>query len=390
MNVLILHQHFNTPEEGGAIRSYYLARALVDRQVKVTVITAYNGNKLVKKRIEGIDVVYLPVPYENRYGFAARSWAFMKFVWGAIRVSKQFKHYNYCYAISAPLTVGMAAQWIKVKYKIPYIFEVGDLWPEAPIQMEFVTNPIFKRALYFLERSIYKSAHSIVALSPSIKSTIEKVTRGKKVHLIPNMADCDYFAPVAKDSNLEAKYKTEGKFVVSYIGAVGLANGLDYFLECANVSRKADLQIHFFICGDGALLERLKRNAKQLDLKNLTFVDFTNREGVRELLNVTDATFICYKTLPVLETGSPNKFFDGLAAGKLIIINFGGWIKKEVEESGCGIFVKPNHPNDFIKKINPFLSDDKLLEEYQHASRQLAEVKYSREILSREFNQILK
>jgi glycosyltransferase involved in cell wall biosynthesis len=169
------------------------------------------------------------------------------------------------------------------------------------------------------------------------------------------------------------------------MGAIGVANGLDYFLECANASRKAELPIHFFICGDGALVDRLKKNAQQLSLTNLTFLDFTNRKGVQELLNVTDASFTCYKQVPVLETGSPNKFFDGLAAGKLIIINFGGWIKKEIEENQCGFYCNPQHPTDFIKKIAPFLSDQQLLSDYQHAARYLAEKKYSRKQLSAEF-----
>jgi glycosyltransferase involved in cell wall biosynthesis len=181
-----------------------------------------------------------------------------------------------------------------------------------------------------------------------------------------------------------------GKFVISYIGAIGLANGLDYLLECANASRKAELPIHFFICGDGALAERLKGNVKQMGLVNLTFIDFTNRDGVKELLNVTDAAFICYKPISILETGSPNKFFDGLAAGKLILINFGGWIRKEIEVNNCGVYCDPHQPIDFVKKIKPFLSDKDLLLAHQQASRRLAENKYSRELLSKKFVTLFK
>lgn len=385
MKILILHQHFNTPEKGGAIRSYYLAKALADSGLKVYVITAHNQNDYLKQNIEGVEVHYLPVPYDNRFGFFARSRAFLSYVWGAVKLSQQFKDIDYCYAISVPLTVGLAAQWIRRKYKIPYIFEVGDLWPDAPVQMGFVKNYFFQTLLYQLEKSIYKSAQSVVALSPSIQSAIEKKVPGKKVHLIPNMADCDYYRPETKNPMLEEKFNVKDKFLISYIGAVGLANGLDYLLECANASRKAELPVHFFICGDGALLDRLKGNVKQMGLKNLTFMDFTNRVGVKELLNVTDATFICYKPIPILETGSPNKFFDGLAAGKLIMINFGGWIRKEIEENRCGIYTDPHQPTDFVKKITPFLSDTELLLNYQQAARQLAEKKYSRELLSKKF-----
>jgi len=385
VKVLILHQHFKAPETGGAIRSYYLAKALVDVGIETIVITASNEKKYKIESIEGIQVHYLPIAYDNRFGFTARSYSFLRYAWGVIRVASQFKDVNYCYAISVPLTVGLAAMWMKTRRGIPYIFEVGDLWPEAPIQLGFVKNFIFQQALFAMEKSIYQSADLIVALSPSIKSAIEKKVPGKRVHMIPNMADTDFYRPELKQPSIEEKYNVKNKFVVSYIGAIGVANGLDYFMECANTCRKAELPIQFLLCGDGALLDRLRGNASHLGLENLSFIDFTNRKGIHEILNITDAAFVCYKNVPVLETGSPNKYFDGLAAGKLIVINFGGWIRNEIEETRCGIYVDPLQPNDFAKKIKPFVSDQKLLLQYQEASRALGEKKYSRKSLSATF-----
>lgn len=320
----------------------------------------------------------------------ARSSAFMKYVNGAVKLAGQFHDVDYCYAISVPLTVGVVAMWIKMRYKIPYIFEVGDLWPEAPIQLGFINNFVFAQALYALEKRIYKSAHSIVALSPAIKSAIEKKVPGKTVHLIPNMADCDFYKPEPKDSVLENQYGVAGKLVVSYIGAIGVANGLDSFLECVNASRKAQLPVHFFMCGDGAESDRLKGHAQTLGLTNLTFLDFRNRAGVKELLNITDAAFVSFKQVPVLETGSPNKYFDGLAAGKLIIINFGGWIKKEIEETKCGFYYNPQQPTEFVKKLSGYLYEGGLIERAKDSSRKLAEERYSRERLSEKFAGIFK
>lgn len=390
MKVLILHQHFKTPASGGAIRSYYLAQALASRGVRVVVMTAHNEKDEQIVAMGNLEVHYLPVKYDNRFGFAARSWAFLRYVQKTIQRVSRFRDVDYCYAISVPLTVGLAAIWMKKRYGIPFIFEVGDLWPEAPIQMGFVNNFFFARSLYALEKTIYRSAHSVVALSPSIQSEILNKVPGKTVHLIPNMADCEFYQPTKKDPALETRFGVEGKLVVSYIGAVGVANGLDYFLECANASRKAQLPIHFFICGDGALVDRLKNNVAQLGLTNLTFLDFRDRDGVKELMNITDATFICYKQVAVLETGSPNKFFDGLAAGKLIIINFGGWIKSEIETSGCGFYCNPQQPTEFVKKISPYLYEGGLLEQAQTAARQLAEQKYSRKILSEKFYSVFR
>jgi glycosyltransferase involved in cell wall biosynthesis len=388
VKILILHQHFKTPQKGGAIRSYYLAKALVDKGIEVIVITAHNEATYKREDVEGIEVHYLPIAYNNRFGFAARSWSFIKYVNGVLDLAKQFHDVDYCYAISVPLTVGLAAMRIKGRYKIPYIFEVGDLWPEAPIQMGFVKNYFFQHALYALEKRIYKSAQTIVALSPAIQSAIEMKVPGKKIHLIPNMADCDFYHPESKQLVLQEKYNVQGKFVVSYIGAIGVANGLDYFLACARESRKANLPIHFLLCGDGAELDRLKKSADQHELNNLTFLAFTNREGVREVMNITDAAFVCYKPVPVLETGSPNKYFDGLAAGKMIIINFGGWIKEEIEKNQCGVYVNPHEPADFVRKISPIVTNKKQQAEFGSNARRLADNNYSREKLASRFASI--
>jgi len=225
----------------------------------------------------------------------------------------------------------------------------------------------------------------VVALSPPIKEAILKKAPGTNVITIPNMADCDFYKPEKKNDSLVKQFGVDGKFVVSYIGATGLANGLDYLLECANLARKGQLPMHFIVCGTGALLERLKGDAKRLGLQNITFTGFVDRDGVRGIMNITDAVFVCYKDRPILETGSPNKFFDGLAAGKLIVVNFGGWIKKEIEENKCGIAVLKSDPTNFINKIRTFMTDPDLLNEYQINARKLAEQKYDRKILVRQW-----
>jgi glycosyltransferase involved in cell wall biosynthesis len=306
-----------------------------------------------------------------------------------VSLSSKFKDIDLCYAISVPLTVGLAAMWIKSKLKIPYIFEVGDLWPEAPVQMGVIKSKLLTSALYLLERKIYHGSKSIVALSTSIKNHIDQLNTRKPVHLIPNMADTGFFKPSLKDAALETKYNVKGKFVVSYIGAIGVANGLDYYLECARACQRAGMNVHFLLCGDGAMLDSLSKSAKNLELGNISFIPFQNRDGVHDILNVTDASFISYKPVPVLETGSPNKYFDSLAAGKLILINFGGWIKNEIETQQCGMYIERNHPTDIVNKLKRFVDDPALLRKYQQASRALAENTYSRIKLSSQFADII-
>lgn len=388
MKVLLLHQHFKTPHGGGAIRSYYLAKALIDTGVEVVVVTGHDES-YKKEIIEGIEVRFLKVPYDNSYGFWRRGFSFLRFYWKAVEEAKDLQDADLCYAISVPLTVGLAARKIKKRYHIPFLFEVGDLWPDAPVQLGFVKNQILSRFLYNMERKNYQSASVVVALSPAIKSAIEKKMPGKRVELLPNMADTDFFKKASKNSALVKKFDVEGKFVVSYIGAIGVANGLSYLVDCANVTRKSGLAIQFILCGKGAMKKELLAKIEQLELQNITVLDFATRDHVKEIMDISDAAFICYKPVLILETGSPNKFFDALAAGKLSIINFGGWIKEEIETNKCGIYVDPYQPADFVKKIKPFLSDRMLLDNYQFHSRSLAEKKYSRRELSKKFSNLI-
>jgi glycosyltransferase involved in cell wall biosynthesis len=385
VKVLILHQYFNTPDTGGALRSYYLARALVDAGINTVVITTHNHSTAQTKHIEGIEVHYLPIPYDNRFGFIKRVSSFLKFVWSIVREAEKFRDADRCYAISTPLTIGIAAMWIKKRYNIPYYFEVGDLWPEAPIQLGILKNPLLKAFLYKLEKSTYKRATSVVALSEAIKIEIDKKVPGKEIHVIPNMADTDFYMPELKRSELEEKFGVKGKFVVSYIGTMGQANGLEYMVHCAEASHEARLPIHFLLCGEGAVLERMKQLGAERKLHNISFVPGQHREGVREVMSVTDAVMVSYKPLPVLETGSPNKYFDGLAAGKLMIVNVGGWMKREVEIHHCGIAVDPLNPQDFVEKIAPFVNTTDQTKGCQAAARRLAETVYSRRILSEKF-----
>lgn len=385
MKVLILHQYFNTPETGGPLRSFYLAKALAEKGIITSVITTHNAVEFRKEVIDGIQVHYLPIPYSNSFGFFKRVASFLKFVFSIVKEAGQFKEYDVCYAISTPLTIGLAAIWIKWRYKIPYIFEVGDLWPEAPIQVGIVRNSVLKKILYQLERSIYKRATSIVALSEPIKKAIDGKVPGKRIDVIPNMADTEFYNPTEKNPDLVRKFNVQDKFVLSYIGTFGLANGLENILACAE-SVKHEPRIHFIFCGEGARLPALLEYAAQRKLSNVSFLPMQDRNGVKEVLNVTDAAFISYQPLPVLETGSPNKYFDALAAGKMIVVNFGGWIQKEIEDNRCGIRV--SSPDEFAEKISSIIQDQDELRLTQQRARTLAESMYSRKKLSGSFVRI--
>ncbi|NJN25393.1 MAG: glycosyltransferase family 4 protein [Cyclobacteriaceae bacterium] len=191
--ILYIHQYFKTPEEGGALRSYHIACEMVRRGMQVEMITAYNGSKFRKAVVEGMVVYYLPVAYANDFSTWKRYFSFLKFAFAATKLASKVPDIKMVYASSTPLTVGLVAIWLRWKRKIPYVFEVRDLWPEAPIQLGFIRSPFLKDISTKLEIAIYKNAKHIVALSPGMASGVRKKFPTAKITVVPNMADVAFF-----------------------------------------------------------------------------------------------------------------------------------------------------------------------------------------------------
>ncbi len=388
MKILYIHQHFSTLADGGSSRSYYLAKALVNAGIQVELITCHNLSFYEFKDEEGIRVHYLPVYYENALGFVGRGWAFLKFVALAYRLARRIPGASLCYAVSTPLTTGIIALLLKKNKGIRYYFEVGDLWPLAPVQMGVIRNLLLKRLLFALEKKIYQGADKIVALSPGIRDGIEAVAPGKEICLIPNMADCDFFYLEEKSPQLIEKFSVPETFVITYFGTIGKANRLEYLLEAARECQQATHSIIFLIVGKGAELPKLQLLAKQYQLNNVRFIPHADKYALRDILNVTDAVYISFAPIPVLEKGSPNKFFDALAAGKFCIVNFQGWIKTLVEREKCGLYINPRQPEKFYGQMAPLLKDATLFKSYQQNARRLAEAEFSRTKLTAQFTDI--
>lgn len=380
MRILYIHQYFKTPEEGGAIRSYYLAKGLVESGYEVEMITTHDRQECIEKNVEGIRVHYLPIPYDNSFTFIKRILAFIRFYFLAVKKAKTIKGIDIIYATSTPLTVGLVALKLKKLLKIPYYFEVRDLWPEAPIQMGVVKNRILKNWLFRLEKKAYKGADKIIALSPGIRDSIQKIVPGKPIYIIPNMSDCNFFNFTLKNKMLEEDIGFKDQFIIGYFGAVGKANKLEYFLDFIANLNKLQLSTSFLIVGKGGELAHIKQEAIRRRIDNLKFLSFRNKYGVRDVLSIMDAVYVSFDHKQVLETNSPNKFFDAIAAGKLVFTNTDGWIRENCENHQCGIYLDPTLKQPDLAKLIPIIQDKSLLLEYQKNARKLATQYYSREI----------
>jgi glycosyltransferase involved in cell wall biosynthesis len=387
MRIIYIHQYFKTPEEGGSLRSFYIASDLVKKGHNVELITGHNGHKYEIKIIRGIRVHYLPVVYHNHFGSVRRIWSFIRFAWLSIRTIRKLEVPDLLYITSTPLTTGLAGIYFQKKSQWPYVFEVRDLWPEAPIQMGYFRDPLSRYLVRNLEKRIYSHAEKIIGLSPGIVEHINRVSPEKKAHLIPNMSDCDFFRPGPKQPDMEND--REIPFTIAYTGAVGPVNHLEYLLNAAKACQNARLPVHFLVAGDGARLKHMRKQAEAQSLTNVEFLGHLNKEKIRTILNRSDAVYICFKRIPVLETNSPNKFFDGLASGKICITNIRGWLKDIIESEKCGFYANPDDPVQFSEKIRALLNDPATVAIYKKNARNLAESRFSRKLITEKVSKVI-
>ncbi len=374
MKILIVHQYFKTPEEGGGIRTWHIAKYLSEKGNQVTVLSAHNTLKGTHQ-YHDFEVRYFNIQYDNSMGFIRRVLSFFGFVAACKKYLRQNHDFQEAYILTTPLTTGLIGLELKNKYDIPYHFEVGDLWPDVPIELGIIKNHLLKILLLKFEKRIYSQSKSIVALSPAIKDLIEKKIRDKPIHVITNFADCDWIDERKLDNS---SFSHSNPFKIAYYGAMGYANHIEYVFEIASICAEKNLPVKFLLMGFGAFANHTKKQVVNFD--NIDWVDPGGMTEVKKLLLESHATYISYLNQPILETGSPNKFFDGLTAHHLIITNFKGWIGELIEKEGCGFSYNPEAPNEFIEKLEPYLDSIENYNNAQIISRRLAEERFDKNV----------
>lgn len=380
-HIAYIEQFFTLPNESGITRHYDFARALVQAGNRVTVITSYNGQEAKKMAIEGIEVQYIPVAYQNAFGFVKRFWAYTKFALHAIFVAQKLDNVDFAYISSPPLTTGIVALYLKKIAKIPYLFEVRDLWPQFPIEAGGIKNGFIKWAAYRFEETIYRNSERIIACSPGILAGIKSKNVSflpENLAMISNFSDTELF--FRREINLleRNKYLAAEEKGIVYFGAIGKANQVDYFVELAEISEKEGLNLRFFVLGWGSEKERLEKKAEKLS--NIHFLAPLPKAEMPFFLSFMDFSYTCFQDLPVLRSNSPNKLFDALAMSLVSFVNMNGWMQEIVEINECGAYIPPTQPSIFIEKIQTYLINEDLLSLHQQHARQIAEKQFSKKV----------
>lgn len=394
MKILYIHQYFITPEQPGGTRSYWFARALIEAGFKVTMLTSRNEQKrnVEREEVDGIEVIYIRNSYSNNMSILRRMFSFVSFMYKSTVVGFKEKNIDFVYSTSTPLTVGIPALFLKWFKNKPFVFEVRDLWPEVPIQMGALKNPFFRFLAKKLEKTIYKNALHIVALSPGMKEGVmQSKIVCKKITVIPNMSKNDKFFPHEENRNLMKQYHLKDDvFYVIHFGAMGIANGLDYIVDAAFALQKEGANgIEFLLVGGGSVEEKLKQKVNQEEIRNIHFLGSFAMDEMSEIVNIADCSIVTFQNLPILRTNSPNKLFDSLSAAKPVIVNSAGWTKNLVEDNHCGAFVDPDKPMELADLLIEWANNKECLKVMGDNARDLAYREFDKKILCANFVRLI-
>jgi glycosyltransferase involved in cell wall biosynthesis len=393
--ILYINQYFRKPKEPGITRSYWIAQRLIQEGYKVTMLAHRNTllehvkGEVPRSEIvdvDGIRVIYLRNQYSNEMGVMARAWAFVSFMLRSVWWTLKEKDVDLVIATSTPLTVAVPALFRKLLKKTPFIFEVRDLWPEVPVQMGAIKNRFVVWLLSWLEKTAYRSAEHVVALSPGMREGVEKYIPAERTSMIPNMAKIDQFWSREQDTVLEKELGLKEKsFRVIYFGQMGLSNAIPDVIDATRECLRQSKNIEFLFLGHGRMKKKIE-TAFSGESRVHVFARVP-MERMSAILNLCDVSLVTFTDLPILYTNSPNKLFDSLSAEKPVIVNSAGWTKDMVEEHQCGLFADPKKPGSLAQCILKLQEDRKLCEQLGRNARRLAETKYDKSILCEQFSQ---
>jgi glycosyltransferase involved in cell wall biosynthesis len=396
MHVLYFHQYFQTLKGTSGTRSYKMAKALIRAGHTVTMVcgSSAGGNTGINKPftngrrrevIEDIDVIEFDLKYSNHLSYIKRIMVFIKFIIFSIGILLR-EPADIIFATSTPLTVsipGIFARWFKNKY---FILEVRDLWPELPIAMGIIKNPIIIWILSFLEWVSYHSANRLIALSPGIFKGI--VARGislNKIDIIPNGSDFNLF----HDNILPTRPDGVGQndLMAIFSGSHGEANGLKSILSAASIIKKRGRKdIKIILIGEGKLKLKLIERAKFEKLDNIIFLDPIPKIQLASLILSANVGLQILSNVPAFYYGtSPNKFFDYIAAGLPVLNNYPGWIADLIVKNKCGYIVKPDNPESFADALVHAAENPNSLKLMGINARNLAKKEFDMKILEEKF-----
>ncbi len=373
MHILLINHYGGSPHYGPDFRPYYLAKEWVARGHEVSIVAATESHLRYRKPaarqavsqelINGIRYVWVKSQSYRGNGFGRAMNIF-------VFVTRLITHHR---AIIGPTQPGIVigsstypldcypAKRMARAAAVPMVYEVHDLWPLSPIELGGMScrHP-FVLLMQWAENFACRNADRVVSLLPKAEDHLRAHgMRNGNFSYVPNGIDVEewrsYRDPVpGSHQGILDSLKSQGRFLIGYTGAHGIAIALDAVVEAAHLV--PDVPVTFVLVGQGAEKERLQRRAGEMGLSNLMFLPPVPKASMPALLGAMDAVYIGLQKQPLFRFGvSPNKLMDYMMAAKPVIsaIEAGNDI---VAESGCGLSVEPENPPALAAAVKRMMS----------------------------------
>ncbi len=379
MKILYVSQYF-PPEMGApAARVSDLSRYWAQERHEVTVLTGFPNHPtgvvpedyrrrfrrlIAREKMNGVNVVrtwLLPFPNRRTY---ERILNYSSFCLSAAGTGLFTQRPDIVIASSPQLLVGLSGWWLARCKRARFIFEVRDLWPESLAAVGVGNaNSLVYRALAGIAGFLYRNADHIVVVTPAFKEYLVRHWRvaPERISVIENGVEAELFSP-RMESDLRTELGADGKFVVSYIGTMGNAHGLQILVEAAAQLQNSAPDIMFLLVGEGAEKEQLVSLVRSRGLTNLRFVDQQSREKIPAYICASDACAVLLKKNEIFKTVIPSKMLEFMSCARPVILGVEGQARKILEEARAGICIEPGNPSELKQAILRLAGDEQLRE----------------------------
>lgn len=399
MKILLLHQYFLEEDDPGGSRWNEMTKTWTDLGHQVTVIGGmmhynghekrkeYKGKYFVNKRQGNVDVYRTHVSESYNSGFLGRLWGYFSFMFSSFwaGIFKVKGKYDIVIVTSPPLFVGISGHLISFFKGAPMLFEIRDLWPESAIDTGVLTNGMIIKMAYAVEKFLYRKAKLINVLTPAFYNTLrdKKNISEQKLLMIPNAADFSLSEEILATFDREQfrlDHDLDGKFVITYVGAHGVANHLEQILDAGKLLE--DTNVLFLLIGQGMEKKRLMERAKEMGVTNVRFHDPVPKKEVFKFILASDMGASVLKNVETFKTVYSNKTFDYFSCKRPILMAIDGVSRQLVEDAQAGVFVEPENAEEYNRIVRQYLSDpDRVLREGENGYR-YAKVNFDRKVLA--------
>ena len=352
MKIIYFYQFFTTPKGSYGTRVYEFTKEWVKLGHEVTVVTSVFYRSDIKatglidiQYVDGVKLVIINIKASNKDFFLKRVFGFLMYslISSYYALTEKF---DVVISSSPPISVGIPGLIAKLFRAKKLVFEVRDLWPEAPIALGFLRNRYLKIFFYSFEEYCYKKSDLIIGLSPGIKNNIEKRFDNKKIISVTNSVNFNLFKTNLKN----IPEFLIGKNYAIYSGNIGKVNNSELLYRAAIKLKKIGRNdIIILMVGDGQIKDDLIFKSKKCE--NIIFLDMLPKTQLFGLVKNSFCSLIPLADIPVLDSSSPNKLFESMAASVPVIQTTNGWIKSMIDKVNCGFTVDPNDENMLVDKL---------------------------------------